>query len=209
MKLYYIPQTSAFRPRWLLEELGLPHELIRLTLSPKDTKSPEYLQVHPLGQVPALLDDVEGPDGKSTPVTLIESAAICMYLAERDPARRFLPADSAPERAQYYQWIFYAMDTLSPIVHTVYLRWFLAAPEAKATVATAADLEAVARVLAPVTKALAGKPFLLGEKFSVADVVMGGVLQWANASGLLVSCPEVCAYHARLSERPAYKRALL
>ena len=67
----------------------------------------------------------------------------------------------------------------------------------------------LARVLAPVTKALAGKPFLLGEKFSVADVVMGGVLQWANASGLLVSCPEVCAYHARLSERPAYKRALL
>lgn len=206
MKLYYIPQTSAFRPRWLLEETGQPHELIRLTLSPKDTKSPEYLQIHPLGQVPALVDS----DGANE-VTVIESAAICMYLAERDPQRRLLPGESLAARAGYYQWIFYAMDTLSPVVHPVYLRWFLAPPAEKATVATAADCEAVERVLAPVAKHLQtrqGRPFLLGEQFTTADVVMGGVLQWAEAAGLLKKCPEVRLYYQRLHDRPAYQRAL-
>ena len=208
MKLYYIPQTSAFRPRWLLEETGQPYELVRLTLSPKDTKSPEYLQIHPLGQVPALIDH----DAANHEVKVIESAAICMYLAERDPQRRLLPGDSPAARAGYYQWIFYAMDTLSPAVHPVYLRWFLAHPDAKADVATAADCEAVGRVLLPLAKhleALAGRPFLLGEQFTTADVVMGGVLQWAEAAGLLKGSPSVRRYYERLHDRPAYQRALL
>ena len=199
MKLYYVPLTSSFRPRWVLEETGQDHELIRLTLSPSDLKTPEYMKIHPLGQVPALVDD---------DLVLIESAAICMYLAERAPGRELLPPDEPRARALYHQWILYAMDTVSPIVHTVYLRWFLAKPEDKATVATEADHAAIQRVLAPVQKALASGPYLLGEHFSTADIVLGGVLQWAEAGGLLTGCPEVRAYHERLRERPAYQRAL-
>lgn len=202
MKLYYVPMTSAFRPRWLLEEVGLAHELVRLTLSPKDTKTPEYLRLHPLGQVPALVDG---------DVAMFESAAICMYLAERDPAQTLLPGDDRAQRAGYYQWIFYAMDTLSPVVHPVYLRWFLASADQKATVATAADREAAARVLAPIAAALQDKPFLLGQRLSTADVVLGGVLQWAEAAGLLAQnaaqSSVVHAYHERLRARPAYQRA--
>jgi glutathione S-transferase len=198
MKLFYVPLTSSFRPRWLLEEIGMPHELVRLTLSPKDTKSPEYLQIHPLGQVPALVDG---------DVTVIESAAICMYLAERDPARTLLPGDSLRERAGYYQWIFYAMDTLSPVIHPVYLRWFLASPEEKSKVATEADFAAAERVFSPIVKGLGEKPFLLGERITTADIVMGGILQWAEAAGVLARCPELRAYHERLRARPAYERA--
>lgn len=199
MKLYYVPLTSAFRPRWALEETGQEHELVRLTLSPKDLKTPEYKKIHPLGQVPALVDDE---------LVLIESAAICMYLAERAPGRELLPADEPRARALYNQWILYAMDTISPIVHTVYLRWFMARPEDKAHVATEADHAAIQRVLAPVQKVLESGPFLLGERFTTADIILGGVLQWAEAAGLLTGTPEVRAYHERLRARPAYQRAL-
>lgn len=199
MKLYYVPLTSSFRPRWLLEEIGMPHELVRLTLSPKDTKSPEYLKIHPLGQVPALVDG---------DITVIESAAICMYLAERDPARTLLPGDSLRERAAYYQWVSYAMDTLSPVIHPVYLRWFLTSPEEKSKVATDADFAAAERVFAPIAKTLEQGPFLIGSHFTTADIVMGGVLQWAEAAGVLWRSPVLRAYHERLRVRPAYERAL-
>jgi glutathione S-transferase len=199
MKLYYVPLTSAFRPRWVLEETGQEHELVRLTLSPRDLKTPEYLKIHPLGQVPALVDDE---------LVLFESAAICMYLSERAPGRELLPPDDARARALYYQWILFAMDTLSPVVHPVYLRWFLARPEDKAHVATEADHAAIQRVLAPVQRALEGGPYLLRERFTTADIILGGVLQWAEAAGLLAGCPEIRAYHERLRARAAYQRAL-
>lgn len=199
MKLYYSPLTSAFRPRWALEETGLEHELVRLTLAPTDLKSPEYLRLHPLGQVPALADGE---------LVLIESAAICMHIAEVDPKKRLVPNDDPRSRAYYHQWIFYAMDTLSPVVHPVYLRWFLAAAADKATVATAADLAAIRRVLAPLDTILSRAPFVLGERLTTADIVLGGVLQWAESAGLLTHSPYQREYHNRLRERPAYQRAL-
>lgn len=199
MKLYYVPLTSAFRPRWLLEELELPYTLERRTLSPADLKNPEYLKLHPLGQVPALVDG---------DVTVIESAAICMYLADRDPGRAYLPGDDPAARAGYYQWIFWAMDTVGPLVHPVYLRWFMAADDQKASVASDAERAAMDRVLAPVAAALAGRPFLLGDRLTAADVILGGVLQWCEAAGLLAGTPVVREYHERLRGRPAYQRAL-
>lgn len=198
MKLYYSPLTSAFRPRWVLEETGQEHELVRLSLSPSDLKTPEYLAIHPHGQVPALVDG---------DLVLIESAAICMYLAERDPQKTLLPADDARSRAYYYQWIFYAMETLAPVVHPVYLRWFLAPADQKDHVATAADHAAARRVMAPLEPILRVGPFLLGERITTADIILGGVLQWAQAAGLLQNSPALEQYFARLRTRPAYRRA--
>ena len=198
MKLYYSPLTSAFRPRWVLEETGQEHELVRLSLSPSDLKSPEYLVIHPLGQVPSLVDG---------DLVLIESAAICLYLAERDPQKTLLPADDARARAYYYQWIFYAMETVAPVVHPVYLRWFMAPADQKAHVATESDHAAIRRVLGPLEPILRGAPFVLGDRISTADIILGGVLQWADACGLLQSCPVLEQYHARLRTRAAYRRA--
>jgi len=199
MKLYYIPLTSSFRPRWLLLEAGLEHELIRLTLAPEHIKTPEYRKIHPLGQVPALVDG---------DLTLIESAAICMYLSEKAAHSGLSPASGTRERALYYQWILYAMDTVSPVVHAPYLRWFLASPDQKAHASTEEDHAAFGRVLEPVLGALLSSPFLLGEQLTTADVVMGGVLQWAEATGQLARSPIARAYHERLAARPAYQRAL-
>jgi glutathione S-transferase len=200
MNLYYTPLTSAFRPRWLLEETGQPYQLIRLSLSAADLKNPDYLKIHPLGQVPALVDG---------DMVLFESAAICTYLAERDPQQSLLGERDLRSRAFSQQWIFFAMGTLTPVVHPVYLRWFLAAPADQATVASAADRAATERVLAPIEALLEQTPFLLGSHLTTADIILGGVLQWAAACDLLAGSPRVKDYHQRLRARPAYQRALV
>src|SRR5262245_21212246 len=198
MKLYHIPLTSSFRPRWLLEEAGLDHELICLTLAPEHIKTPEYKKIHPLGQVPALVDG---------DLTLIESAAICMYLAEKAADSGLFPASGARARGLYYQWILYTMDTISPVVHPAYLRWFMASLDQPAHASPEADHAAFGRVLEPVLGALGSSAFLLGERLTTADVVLGGVLQWADVTGQLVRSPIAHAYHERLAARPAYQRA--
>jgi glutathione S-transferase len=198
MKLYYSPYTSAFRPRWLLEEIGTPFELVRKTLSPEDIKTPEYLKIHPLGQVPALVDG---------DLTLIESAAICLYLAEKDPEHRLVPTDPK-QRALYLQWVFYAMGALNGAIHPVYIRWFMAAPDQKANACTDADRAELQRLLKPLASAFASGPFLLGNQLTTADIVVGGVLKWADLCGQLQGATAAEEYFKRLSARPAYQRAL-
>ncbi|HYQ80863.1 MAG TPA: glutathione S-transferase N-terminal domain-containing protein, partial [Anaeromyxobacteraceae bacterium] len=105
MKLYYVPRTRAWRPRWMLEELGVPYQLVRLDPAKGETRSAEHLARQPLGHVPALEDG---------PVRMFESAGICLYLAERFPEKGFLPPLATPGRAATYQWLFYAMTELEP-----------------------------------------------------------------------------------------------
>lgn len=193
LKLYYTPKTSAFRCRWLLEELGEPHELIRMDFSRRDHKQPEYLKIHPLGTVPALVDGEQ---------TVLESAAIVMHLADRDPQLRFAPPLGAPARGKYFQWILFAMTNIYEAVHGPYLRYFM-----RGQTASSEEREALARLLALTDEALTDGPFLLGEQFTAADVVLGGVLVWADASGLLLGREPQSSYLERLRERPAFKAA--
>jgi glutathione S-transferase len=94
--LYYAPHTRAARVAFLLEELGVAYERKTLSLSTGDNKQPAYLTVHPHGLVPALRDG---------DVVIFETAAICMYLADRFSERRLAPAPGTAERAAYYQWV--------------------------------------------------------------------------------------------------------
>jgi glutathione S-transferase len=82
MKLYFAPRTRAVRPRWLLEELGVPYELVKLDPSKQENKTPAFLALHPFGEIPVLVDG---------DVTLFESAAICLYLADRFPEKNLAP----------------------------------------------------------------------------------------------------------------------
>jgi glutathione S-transferase len=193
MKLYYAPKTSAFRCRWLLEELGEPYELVRVNFARREHKQPEYLQVHPLGTVPALTDGDQA---------VLESAAIVLYLADRDPQLRFAPPLAAPERGAYYQWIFFSMTNIDEVVHGPYLRYFM-----RGDTATGEEREALDRLLALTDAALREGPFLLGAQFTAADVVLGGLLVWAEACGLLLGREPHSSYLERLKERPAFQRA--
>ena len=89
MKLYYAPHTRASRPRWLLEELGVPYELVRVDVAHQENRQAPYLLINPLGHVPALVDG---------DMTIIESAAICMYLADKFPEKKMAPAVGSPPR---------------------------------------------------------------------------------------------------------------
>lgn len=196
MKLFYVPKTRASRPRWVLEELGVPYELVRLDPSKGETKTPEHTARHPLQHVPVL----ETERG-----ALFESAAICLHLADLHPEKGLAPAPGTHERGLLYQWLFYGMSELEPKVSAVAKeRAAKTAPDAPAMKDAQA---AAAKVLAPLEKALAGREYLVGGAFSVADVVLGAVAFWASRLGAVTDSPNVSAWLARLTARPAYKKA--
>lgn len=185
--LSYASNSRAGRVRWLLEELGVPYELQRVTLYAPEMATPEYRALHPLGKVPAL-----SIDGK----TMIESGAMLVYLADRFADRGLAPAIDAPERAAYLQWIFFTAAQLEPPLDHIYQH---EDPAAKA--AGAAEFHAAARVVA---SAFAdGRDFLLGDRFSAADVSVGSVLGWARILGLLAEHPTLVEYGRRVGGRPA------
>jgi len=198
MKLYHSPQTRSLRPRWLLEELGVPYDLQTLDMAKKDHKSAEYLKIHPHGVVPALVDG---------DIVMFESAAICLYLADKFPDKQLAPAVGSPERAAYYQWMVYSVATLEQPVLQVFLHTVML-PEEQRSAETAEDgrtkFKEVARVL---TQALRGKQYLVGNKLSAADIMIGSTLAWCHFMGLLNDQHALEEYVKRLSARPAYQAA--
>jgi glutathione S-transferase len=193
MKLYFTPRTRSTRPRWMLEELGVPYELIAVNLDAKENREPGYLRLHPLGQVPALVDG---------DVTVFESIAICMYLADRFPDRSLAPPVSSPLRGQYYQWLLFCASTIEPAIG----RW----SQHGGDVAEAEREKARARFTAVadvLTRALTTGEHMLGDPFSTVDVIVGSNLNWARRVGLLDGRDALASYVDRLLARPAARRA--
>lgn len=198
MKLYFAPNTRAVRPRWLLEELEVSYVLERLDLSKGEHKSLDYMKIHPHGAVPALVDGS---------LAMFESAAIVMYLADKYPEKGLAPAPGSPERGTYYQWILYAMTTIEPQILQYVLNTRMLPEEqrsAKAAEAAAAQFEQASKVL---EHELRGHEYLVANRFSAADVMLGSTLAWARPYGLIDKHADLAAYAGRLSDRPAYKRA--
>jgi glutathione S-transferase len=200
MQLYCAPRTRAFRARWLLEELGAPYETQMLDFSKGEQRAAEYRRIHPLGAVPALVD------GETI---VIESAAICLYLADRFPEHGLAPAHDHPLRGAYYQWSVFAVATLDPIVAPAFTRSFRFTPDRRHETATDDEHERFARTASALRVPLRTAPFLLGDSFSTADVLVGAVLSWAKVSGLLRSASEIEPYLRRLEDRPAFQRAIM
>lgn len=202
MKLYYIATTRAVRPRWLLEELEIPYELIYV--KPGMMERPENKKLHPHGKVPVLIDDA---------VTLFESGAICAYLADKYPEKRLAPAIASPARGYYYQWLFYATATLEPPVEQYMFNILPNIPEkvlpkTAQTHLSPSDSQAwFDRVCQPLNELLDTQDYLVENRFSAADVVMGGVLMWAYRLGMMKAETPVKLYLEKLMQRPAFLRA--
>ncbi len=199
MKLYYSAQSRAVRPRWVLEEIGTPYELVRVNLSAGEQKRPEYLALNPNGSVPTLVDG---------DLTLYESAAICQYLADKFPDARLAPPVGTPARGLYYQWIHYAMSALEPPAVAIFMHT-IQKPEAERVPSVVAEAKKqMAAVLAVLDAALAGRSYILGDQFSTADVLLGSTLVWAQMLGLIGDAhAATAAYLTRLATRPAFQRA--
>lgn len=176
---------------WTLEELGQPYELEVMTH--EQGGSEEHMARHPLGRVP-VIDDGEG--------FVFESAAICMHLADLYPDAGLMPAPGTHERALAYQWAVFAPSELEPPLMEAAI-FAQSDPEraAKARRRYAAAAEAVAR-------SLDGRDYLVGENFTVADVLISSALSFASRAGFPEAlAPAARDYVARLHERPAYQTA--
>ena len=202
MKLYYIPTTRAVRPRWLLEEMGIPYELVSVNI--KATQQPEYQKLHPHGKVPILIDGE---------ITMFESAAICTYLADKYLDKGFAPKPSQPERSYYYQWLFYATSTLEPPVEHFMFDVIPSLPEkiipkkVRSAISKEEALQWFNKVAEPLRKSIADNNYLVANRFSAADIVIGGVLLWAKKLGMLSDSDSLTKYLNNLIERPAFLRA--
>ncbi len=202
MKLYYMPTTRAVRPRWLLEEIGIAYELVRVKMAM--TKQPEYRELHPHRKVPVLVDGE---------VTIFESAAICTYLADKYLEMGFAPVLDSPERAFYHQWLFYAAVTLEPPVEHFMFNVLPNLPEkvlpgfVKSEISKQESREWFDRVAQPLREILVGKNYLVSNRLTAADIVTGGVLLWAKKLGMLSDEDPLTEYVDSLMQRPAFMRA--
>jgi glutathione S-transferase len=178
------------RVRWAFEEAGAPYDYV--VLNREEGKGEEHARRHPLGRVPVLETD----DG-----LLFESAALCLHVADLHPDAGLIPPPGSFERAQVYQWALFAMTEFEPAMLAAYTA--RRGEDADALAKADARLEKVGAALAA---ALAGNDFLLG-RFTIADVVVGGVLESARKYDVMPTAPELQAYLERLDERPAKQRA--
>jgi glutathione S-transferase len=187
MKLFYTTRRGRpFRVAWLLEEAGVQYEAVAVEGEQRD--SAEHRARQPLGRVPVL----ELDDG----TTLFDSTAIVLQLADMYPDAGLVGAVGSQARADAYAWALTGMTELEPPA----IRWL----RAKDDVARARHDEAAAII----ANALGDREFLVGDSLSVADIVVGGVLQIGDRYGLLDGQPRLTSYLGALSVRPAYATAL-
>ena len=191
MRLFHVPGSRSTRVLWTLEEIGRPYDLTTLTWD--ERKGEEHRRRHPLGKVPAF----EFDDGQ----VLFESAAICLQLADLNPDAELVPALGSPERARVYQWTVFAIAELEKVAFP----W----NRARRGNDEAAEAEA-AEKFAPVGEALLGAltgPWIAGDDFSVADVLIASILRNTVELGLLEPGDPLSAYAERGLARPAQLRA--
>jgi len=180
------------RVAWTLEELGEPYEVEVMTY--EEGQGEAHRARHPLGRVPVLEDDG---------AHLFESAAICLHLADLHPDAGLAFAPGSRERALVYQWSIFAPAELEPplIEFAVHAQ---SDPERAAVARTRFDAAAAA-----VADALAGNDYLVGGRFTVADVLIGSTLAFTERVGFAEELPDTLGqYIARLAARPARERAV-
>jgi len=191
MKLYWSPRTRSFSALWLMEETGQPYERVLIDLSRGAQRTPEYLAINPMGKVPAL------QDGEAT---LAEAAAICAYVAERCPEAGLAPPPGDPLRAKYYYWLFFGPGCIEPAMVQVATKVEMNS--------TSAGWGSAQRVFDVLDAALAKGPWILGDRFSAADIVIGSGLNFAVRLFRMVPArPSFERYLEACAARPAFQRA--
>ncbi len=190
LSLYYHPYSRAAGTIWAFEEVGVPYELKVIDITKGDQKKPELLSHNPMGKLPTLVDG---------DVVVTEAAAISLYLADRYAAGRLAPTLEAPERGTYLRWSFFTPGVIEPAVMAKSSGWTVRE--------VSAGWGSYDAMLTAAESAIDGRSFVLGEQFSMADVVLGGMLRFLIGFKQIESTPTFAAYVARLDARPAFQRA--
>jgi glutathione S-transferase len=193
LTLYHAAPSRSSIIRWMLEELGEPYDLHLLNLAKGEQREPAYLAVNPMGKVPAL---------KHGDAVVTEAAAICTYLADEFPGAKLNVPIGDPQRGVYLKWLFFSPSCIEPAATD---RAFPRKEDPRRGTLGYGDFETVMNVVA---NAVEPGPYLMGEQFTAADVVVGSMLRWGMMFDLLPKRSEFIAYVGRLEQRPALQRAV-
>jgi glutathione S-transferase len=185
--LYHSPHTRSTGALILLEELGAPYDLHVLNMKAGEQRQPAYLAVNPMGKVPAL---------RHGDAIITEQVAVYLYLADLFPKAGLAPQIGDPLRGPYLRWMVFYAACFEPAVVDRAAKH----EPAPQTMSPYGDYETM---LNTVVAQLASGPYLLGERFTAADVLWGTALGWTTMFGLVPKLPEITAYVNRIGSRPA------
>ena len=190
--LYHAPRSRASRFIFLLEELGAPYELAEVTIRRGDGSGAlDSHNPHPHGKVPAIRD------GKTV---VYESAAIALYLTDKFPKADIGPLIGNPKRGAYLTWLAYYAGVMEP----AWMSAFMKTDVPRGTAGWVKTDEVMELVNATLSKG----PYILGDKFSAADVLIATTFKLFMGSPLLAKTDLLEAYVNRVTERPAYARGM-
>lgn len=192
MRLYWAPRTRSLRALWLLEESGALYERVLIDLRSGGQHTPAYHAINPMEKVPAL------QDGEAC---VAESGAIVAYVADKFPEAGLAPTVGDPKRGRFLQWLFFSGSCVEPAITQKFAN--LQMPE------VSAGWGSFDKVFGVLSEAVSASPYLLGETFSAADVLIASDLHFAiNVFKMLEPRPEFSAYLQRCQSRPAFQRAV-
>lgn len=189
--LYHAPRTRAFTALWLLEELGVPYTLDSFDLRSGRAKSAEYRALNPMGKVPLIVDH-------GRPVS--ETGAIAVYLGDRYGSGELAPGVDDPDRGAYLRWMFFAGNVMEPAYCQKVFGW-----QIEASTAGWSSYERMSEVLGEAVK---DGSWLLGERFTLADVIIGNYVRSGMQFGMVEADSELAGYAARVCDRDGYRRAM-
>lgn len=187
--LYHHPFSRAAGALWMLEEVGVPYELRFIDIMKGEQKQPELLSLNPMGKLPTI------KDGEAV---VTELAAIGLYLADRYAAGRLAPPLDDPRRGTYLRWSLFSPSVVEPGLMAKANGW-----QYRESAAGWGGFEAMITAM----KSAISRDYILGDTFSMADVIFGGTLRYMLRFKMLEPLPEFTAYAERLAARPALKRA--
>jgi glutathione S-transferase len=188
--LYHHPFTRAANVVWMLEEVGVPYTLRFVDIVAGEQKGPELLALNGMGKLPVLVD------GEAV---VSEAAAVALYLGDRYAAGRLAPLPDDPLRGAYLRWCVYPAAVIEPGCMAKAAGWEFR--PSSAGWGTYEDM------LATIEAGLGAGPWLLGERFTMADTLVGGTLGYMLRFGMVEARPAFAAYVERLTQRSAYQAA--
>jgi glutathione S-transferase len=189
---YTHPMSRGRIARWMLEEIGQPYRTEVLEFG-ASMKAPDYLKLNPMGKVPAI---------RHGEAIVTEGGAICAYLADAFPQAGLAPPSGDPSRASYYRWMFFAAGPIEAATTNKALGFQL--PEGRGRMAGYGSYE---DVMSTLERAVSQSDYIAGDKFTAADVYFGAQIGAGMQFGMIEKRPAFEQYWARISGRPAAKRA--